>query len=97
MLCRVMRAGLIRGHAPALLAEEGVVEEERGYAYGERVEVVKDVMRVKGAVVVAYSGMVPAYDEVRAAVVLPYEGVEYRLLGAGVPHEIGRASCRERV
>ena len=50
------------------------------------VELVEDLLRVVGAVVVADAGVVAADDEVRAAVVLAHDRVEDRLARAGVAH-----------
>ena len=86
VLLRRVRAGLGRGHPVAALAVEGVVEEERRDRPARRVELVEDVLRVVGAVVVADAGVVAADDEVRAAVVLAHQRVEDRLARAGVAH-----------
>jgi hypothetical protein len=62
------------------------------------VDLVEDLLRVVGAVVVAHARVVAPDDEVRAAVVLPHDCVVDRLARAGVAHR-GRehrspSSCR---
>src|SRR5919201_382365 len=64
-----VRAGLARRHALALVAPEGVLEEERLDAELVDVEFVEDLLRVVGAVVVAHARVVAPDDEVGAAVV----------------------------
>ena len=86
VLAGVVRAGLGAGHAAAALAVERVLEEERRDAHLAGLELVEDVLRVVGAVVVADAGVVAADDEVRAAVVLAHDGVEDGLARPGVAH-----------
>ena len=47
---------------------------------------VEDVVRVERAVVAAHARVVASDEQVRAAVVLPEEGVEQRLARSGVAH-----------
>ena len=61
-------------------------EHERRDAQLARLELLEDLLRVVGAVVLAHTGMVPADDEVGAPIVLPADGVPDRLPGPGVPH-----------
>src|SRR5688572_11571112 len=81
-----MGAGLARGHPFALVAPEGVLEEERLDAQLVDVEVLEDLLGLVGPVVVADAGVVAADDEVGAAVVPAGDRVEDRLAGAGVMH-----------
>ena len=86
MVLLAVRAGLARRHALALVAPEGVLEEERLDAELVDVELVEDLLGVVGAVVVADAGVVAADDEVGAAVVPARDRVEDRLARAGVAH-----------
>src|SRR3954467_6344035 len=79
-------AGLARGHSLALVAPEGVLEEEGLDAELVDVEVVEDLLRVVGPVVVADAGVVAAHDEVGAAVVPARDGVQDGLARARVVH-----------
>ena len=79
-------AGLRRAHALALVAPEGVLEEQRRDPELVDVDVVEDPLRVVGAVVVTDARVVTADDEVRAAVVSADDRVQDRLAGAGVVH-----------
>ena len=87
------RRGLRRRHRLRQLAEERVLVLERLDAQLAGLELVEDVLRVVGAVVVADAGVVAADDEVRAAVVPAHERVEDRLARAGVAHR-GRVHAR---
>src|SRR6266542_1642642 len=58
-----VRAGLARRHALALVAPEGVLEEEGLDAELVDVQLVEDLLRVIGAVVVADARVVAAHDE----------------------------------
>ena len=86
-----VRARLRARHRAADVAPEGVLEEHRLDVELVRRELVEDELRVVRAVVVADSGVVPADDEVRAAVVLAADRVPDRLARPGVAHR-----CRER-
>src|SRR5215217_6010338 len=83
---RVVGAGLGRTHAPALRAEERVLEEQGGDPEFLRLELLEDVLGVVGPVVAADAGVVAAHDKVRAAVVLAADGVEDGLPRARVAH-----------
>src|SRR5215210_1799379 len=91
----IVGAGLGGSHALALQAEEGVFEEQGGEPDLLLVELVEDVLgfvvSVEGIAlrVLAWSGVVAAHDEVRAAVVLAAERVEDRLAGSTVAHRCG--------
>src|SRR5215210_5637448 len=90
-----VRAGLGGPHPLALQAEEGVFEEEGGKPDLPFLELIEDVLGVVLAVerlalgILAWSGVVPAYDKVCAAVVLAADGVEDRLAGSAVAHSRG--------
>ena len=58
VLVVAVRAGLVGGHALAGVAVEGVLEEERRDAELTGLELVEDLLRVVGAVVVADAGVV---------------------------------------
>src|SRR3954451_7233205 len=81
-----VRAGLRRGHRTACLAPKRVLEEHRLDVELMRLELVEDQLRVVSAVVVAYTGVVAADDEVGAAVVLTADCVPDRLARTGVTH-----------
>src|ERR687885_2675191 len=85
-----MRTGFGCGHPLAVEAEEGVLEEKGGYPQLLFFELLEDVLGIVGAVVAAYARMVPAHDEVGAAVVFAAYGVEDSLPRSCVPHR-----CRE--
>src|SRR5215207_7397045 len=81
-----VRARLRGRHPLAVEAEEGVLEEQRRYPELLFLELLEDVLGIIGAVVAADPSVVPAHDEVRAAVVLAAHRVEDRLPGSRVPH-----------
>jgi hypothetical protein len=81
-----VRAGFGGRHPHALLAEEGVLEEERRYAKLSGLKLLEDVLGVVSSVVAADSGVIPPYDEVGAAVVLAADGVKDRLPGPRIAH-----------
>src|SRR5436305_9146332 len=70
-----MRAGLARRHPLALVAPEGMLEEERLDAELVDVELVEDQLGVVGAVVVADARVIPPDGEVGAAGVAPCDRV----------------------
>src|SRR5579875_3243120 len=86
MLVAVMWTGLGRGHTVTGAAEEGVVEEHGRDAQFGRVKVGEDVVSIISTVVVADTGVVAAYDEVRATIVLTHQRVEDGFAWAGVAH-----------
>src|SRR5260221_2911814 len=86
---RVMRAGLARGKPLALVAPEGVLEHQRLDPELVDVDLVEDLLRVVGAVVVAGTGVIATDDEVGGAVVAADDRVQDRLARAGVVH-LGR-------
>src|SRR5215204_5544079 len=75
--------------------EEGMFEEEWGQPDLPFLELIEDVLGVVVAVegpaagVLAWSGVVAAYDKVCAAVVLAADGVEDRFAGSTVAHRRG--------
>ena len=81
-----MGTGLVGGHPLAVVAPEGVLEEQRLDAELADVDVVEDPLSVVGAVVVAHAGVVAPDDEVGAAVVAPDDRVEHRLARPRVVH-----------
>src|SRR5947209_6682646 len=84
-----MRAGFLRCHVPAAVAEERVLEEQWLNAELSRLELREDMLGVVGAVIVADTGMIPSHDEMRATEILADEGVKNRLPRAAVPHRGG--------
>src|SRR5215204_6235865 len=88
-------AGLGGPHTLTLQAEEGMFEEEWGQPDLPFLELIEDVLGVVVAVerstagVLAWSGVVAAYDKVCAAVVLAADGVEDRLPRSTVAHRRG--------
>src|SRR5215210_81361 len=87
-----VRAGLARRHALAPVAPERVLEEQRLDAELVDVDFVEDLLRVIGPVVVADAGVVPADDEVGAAVVAACDRVQDGLPRPGVVHLGGEDS-----
>src|SRR5690606_23110028 len=79
-------ASLRRRHLAALPAEEAAFETEDGDPQLFGKEAVEDLMAGVAVVVVSHTGVVPADDEVGAAVVLPAEGMEDGLARPGVAH-----------
>src|SRR5690242_19814127 len=65
MLITAMRAGFRRGHRITGTAEEGMIKKHGRNAEFRRVELGKDVLSVIGAIIVADTGMVAPYDEMR--------------------------------
>src|SRR5262249_20680466 len=63
-----------------------------------RPQLIEDVMRIEGAVVVANAGMVAPDDKVRTAEVLANQGMKQRLAWTGVAHldRIARLDYRSR-
>ena len=82
----VMRTGLAGSKSLALVAPESVFEHQRLDAEFVDVDVVEDLLRVIGAVVVTGTGVVTTDDEVGRAVVAADDRVEDGLAGAGVVH-----------
>ena len=87
-----VRAGLVGGHALALVAPERVLEEQRLDPQLGDVDVVEDPLGVVGAVVVADARVVASDDEVGAAVVAADDRVQHRLPRARVVH-LGRVDA----
>src|SRR4030042_631819 len=84
VILRPVGAYLVVLGAPAPVAVEEVAEE---YGRDPQVRVVLEyLLSLKGPVVAADTGVVPADDEVAAPIVLPDDGVVYGLPGARVPH-----------
>ena len=75
-----VRARLRRRHPLAAVAPERVLEVQRRDPELARLELLEDLLRVVGAVVVADAGVVATDDEVRAAVVLAADRVPDGLL-----------------
>src|SRR5262245_49251811 len=86
MLSWVMRTCPGGGHAGAHTAVEGVLKEQRLNAELARRERPEDVVCVVCAVIVANPRVVSAYDEMRAAVVLPHQRMEDRLARSRISH-----------
>src|ERR1700686_2037140 len=59
-------------------------------------QLIEDVMRIEGAVVVADAGMVSPNDKVRAAEVLANEGMKQRLARTGIAHFDGITRLNDR-
>src|SRR3954453_20958996 len=81
-----VRAGLARRHPLALVAPEGVLEEEWLDAELVDVDFVEDQLRVVGAVVVPDTSVVAPDDEVGAAVVPASDRVQDGFARTGVVH-----------
>ncbi len=81
-----VRTGPLGGHAAAAVAPECPVDFHRHDLQRASRDLVEDVLRVEGAVVVADAGMIASDDEVAAAVVLPEHRVQERLARPGVAH-----------
>ena len=86
MVLGAVGAGLGRSHPAAERAVESMLEKEGGDLQILGCEVVEDALGIVGPVVIADAGVVPADDEVGAAVVLAHDGVEDSLPGPGVAH-----------
>ena len=95
MIRLIVRARFRRGHRSARPAIESVIKEERRDTQLGGLKLIEDVMCVITAVVVPYSSMVPAYYEMRAAIVLPHEGMKDRLTRPRITH-CGRQYCKDR-
>src|SRR5919112_5003665 len=91
----IVGAGLGGPHTLTLQAEEGMFEEEWGQPDLPFLELIEDVLGVvvtverPAARVLAWSGMVTAYDKVCAAVVLAADRVEDSLPRSTVAHRRG--------
>src|SRR5688500_4748579 len=81
-----MRTRLRGRHALAALAPERVLEHERGDAELAGFELLEQLLRFVGPVVRTDSGVIPANDEVRTAVVLAADRVPDRLPRSRVAH-----------
>ena len=81
-----MRAGLGRNNRAAFLAEERVFKEQGRDAQFSRREVLKNLLGIIGAVIVADAGMIAPDDEMRAAVILAVERVENRFTRSRIAH-----------
>src|SRR4030088_786746 len=71
------------------MAVEGILELHDLDADLARSESVEHPLRGIAVVVGAHAGVVAAHDEVRTAVVLPDDGMEYGFTGPGVAHRGG--------
>src|SRR3972149_9150969 len=81
-----MRTSFIRCHTRAAFAIEGVVKKHRGYAKFAIFKLVKNIVGIKGSIIIADACMVSSHDEMGAPVVFSCNGVEYGLPWAGIPH-----------
>src|SRR3990170_3906857 len=86
MMTGVMRAAFIGCHTLALLAIKGVVKKHRRYADFLRVKLIKYIMRIKCAVIIANTCMVSSDNKMRAAVVFSYEGMKDCFFGSSISH-----------
>src|SRR3972149_1612625 len=86
MVAGIMRAALVRRHALTFPAVKCMVKEHGCYGNLLRIELIKYIMGIKCAVVIADTCMVSADNKVCAAVVFPYQGMEYCLLWPGISH-----------
>src|SRR3972149_7393737 len=81
-----MRTSFIRCHTRAAFAIEGVVKEHRGDAKFAIFKLVKDIVGIKGPIIIADARMVSSHDEMGAPVVLSCNRKEYGLPWAGISH-----------
>src|SRR6185436_18675247 len=81
-----MRTGLARRHSSTSTAIECVVEEKRGDPQLSWFKLVEDVMRVVSTVVVSYSRMIAAHNEMGAAVVFPNQRMKDGFARPGIAH-----------
>src|SRR3972149_2657071 len=81
-----MRTSFIRCHTRAAFAIEGVVKEHRGDAKFAIFKLVKDIVGIKGPIIIADARMVSSHNEMGTSVVLSCDGMEYGLPWAGIPH-----------
>src|SRR5450432_699645 len=90
MIAAVVGTGLGAHHAAAAFAEEGVFKEQWRNANLNRIEFIKDVVRVVGAVIAADSGCITSDNEMGAAVILARNGMKKCFSRPSVAH-----CCRE--
>lgn len=69
LICR-MRAGFAGSHISAFHAEKAVFEKERGNSQILCRKVGENLLCFIGTIVVAYPGVIPADNKMRAAVIL---------------------------
>src|ERR1700736_6662403 len=74
--------------------EEGSVELQRGHPQLGCLELIEELLRLERTVEASDARVIAPDDEVRDAIVFPYQGVEDRFAWAGVSHRSGE--CREQ-
>src|SRR5262249_17328982 len=85
-MLRIVGTGLRRRHSITLAAVKSDVDLQRLGKKCAVPQLIEDVMRVEGTVVVADAGMVAPDDKVRAAEVLSNEGMQQGLARTGIAH-----------
>src|ERR1700730_12063094 len=68
-----------------------MIEKQRRHTQLLRFELIKDVMRIVGAVIVPYSGMIAPDDEMRATIVLSDQRVKDCPAWPRIAHRPGQA------
>src|SRR5258708_27153276 len=94
----IVGTGLRRRHSVALPAVKSDVDLQRLGMKCTRPQLIEDVMRIEGTVVVADAGVVAPDDKVPTAEVLANEGMKQRLAWTGIAHldRIARLDYRSR-
>src|SRR6516165_1590886 len=85
-MLRIVRTGLRRRHSVTLAAIKSDVDLQRLGNKCALPQLIEDVVRVEGTVVVADTGMVSPVNKMRAAEVLSNEGMQQRLARACIAH-----------
>src|SRR5262245_47169684 len=86
MVLRIMGTGLGRLPSVALAAIKGDVDLQRSRVKRTVPQLVEDVMRIEGTVVIADAGVVAPDDQMRAAEILANEGMKQRFARARIAH-----------
>ena len=85
-MLRPVRACLARHHRRARLAPGRVLEFQNRHPDFLRLELIENLLRIVGAVIIPHAGMIAPNDEMRDAVILADQRVQNRLARAGVTH-----------
>ena len=86
MILRIVGTGLRRRHSVTLPAVKSDVDLQRFSVKRAVPQLVEDVMRIEGTVVIADAGVVAPDDQVRAAKILANEGMKQRLARTRIAH-----------
>src|SRR5262245_32158062 len=85
-MLRIVRTGLSSRHSVALPAVKRDVELQRLGLECALPELIKDIVRIKGPVIITNAGVVASDNEMRATKVLANEGVKQRLARTRIAH-----------